>query len=292
MATLYPFSNETCKLFKEGPDGWGQAHNWIYQAALRCVRFWDNDRSFGFLRRYLDEQFSRRRVKDQEIRDAVEKARKYADSVGEIAHTYQRLRWPAKNPEMIARVIRQYAPLFDMTPTATPEEVLYGLFNPDDQICFGQSVTSAAIATLDTVRQYAPRMQFIVPNPMRGPFGVTRDGKPSPRCLDNVLVRRYVVVEMDDPELGKENQARIIHCLSTMNPLVMVVDSGGKSLHAWFWVEPLPRAEQMRFFGVATALGADPSKWDQSSWVRMPGGVRPTNPGERLQNIVFYAGRP
>ena len=288
MATLYPFSNETCKLFKEGPDGWGQAHNWIYQAALRCVRFFDDERSFSFLRRYLDEHFSRRRVKDQEIKEAVQKARRYSETIGETAYTCRRLRWPAKDAEMIGRVIGQYSPLFDLEQVAGPDDVLPNLFNPDDHICFGQSVTSAAISTVDTVRQYAGSMQFIVPNPMRGPYGMTRDGKPSPRCLDNVLVRRYVVVEMDDPDLGKENQSRIIHCLSTMNPLVMVVDSGGKSLHAWFWVEDLPRAEQMRFFGVATALGADPSKWDQSSWVRMPGGIR----GDRRQSIVFFAGRP
>lgn len=292
MANLYPFSNETCKLFKDGPDGWGQAHNWIYQAALRCVRYFTDEKSFSVLREFLDKHFDRRPVKDSEIREAIQKARKYSENVGETAHTYRRLRWPAKNQEMIDRVVLQYDPLFDLNPTTTPEEALPGLFNPEDQICFGQSVTSAAIATIATVKQYAPRMQFIVPNPMRGPYGTTKDGKPSPRCLDNVLVRRYVVVEMDDVELGKDNQARIIHCLSTMNPLVMVVDSGGKSLHAWFWVEELPRAEQMRFFGVAAALGADTSKWDASSWVRMPGGVRPTNPGERQQNIVFYAGRP
>jgi hypothetical protein len=82
------------------------------------------------------------------------------------------------------------------------------------------------------------------------------------------------VTEFDDPRLTKPQQAKLITRLATFVPLILVVDSGGKSLHAWFQVEQLPLRDQAYFFAVACLLGADETRWDSSGWLRMPGGLR------------------
>ena len=57
-------------------------------------------------------------------------------------------------------------------------------------------------------------------------------------------------------------------------PLILVVDSGGKSLHGWFRVDHLGLRDQARLFAVGCLLGCDPTRWDLCGWLRMPGGLR------------------
>jgi integrase len=76
---------------------------------------------------------------------------------------------------------------------------------------------------------------LVVPNPMTSREGVTQKGDLYPRSLDNTGHRKFVVTEFDQKELTKEMQGSIVqHLAEDKAPLVMVVDSGGKSLHAWF----------------------------------------------------------
>ena len=109
---------------------------------------------------------------------------------------------------------------------------------------------------------------------MRGSLAVNHAGRPSARCQNNVMVRRYLVAEFDDATLAKSQQAQLASALGDMAPLVMAVDSGGKSVHAWYAVEAMARQDQARFFAVACLLGADQTRWDICGWLRMPGGLR------------------
>jgi hypothetical protein len=134
--------------------------------------------------------------------------------------------------------------------------------------------------------------QFIVPNPMRGRFALNFRGKPSPRCQNNTGQRRHLVIEFDAPTLTKPIQAVLLSKLAELVPLVLVVDSGGKSLHGWFRVDHLGLRDQARIFGVACLLGCDPTRWDICGWLRMPGGLRVAEGAPSIrQRIVHYAYR-
>ncbi|MDG2285845.1 MAG: hypothetical protein P8N43_09990, partial [Alphaproteobacteria bacterium] len=65
--------------------------------------------------------------------------------------------------------------------------------------------------------------------------------------------------------------------------------SGGKSLHAWFFVEDMSYQDLIRLFSVACMLEADPKTWDVCGWVRMPGGNR-YDEGKPpvMQRILFF----
>ena len=76
--------------------------------------------------------------------------------------------------------------------------------------------------------------------------------------------------------------------LAEAAPLVMAVDSGGKSVHAWFHVEGMGRQDQARFFAVACLFGADPTRWDICGWLRMPGGTREKADGSRVRQKILY----
>ena len=69
-------------------------------------------------------------------------------------------------------------------------------------------------------------------------------------------------------------------------PLALVVHSGRRSLHGWFFVEGLPAERVEQFMDLACRLGADDALRNPSS-VRIPYGTRDT--GER-QGLVFQSG--
>jgi hypothetical protein len=86
-----------------------------------------------------------------------------------------------------------------------------------------------------------------------------------------------LVIEFDKVNgeiVPKNTQAAILWHLSQIAPLVLVVDSGGKSLQGWF--DCLDKSEDgiLPLMKYAVSLGADPAMWTISQWARMPGGSR------------------
>jgi hypothetical protein len=130
---------------------------------------------------------------------------------------------------------------------------------------------------------------------MSAKTGRAKDGRLSAHCLDNTGGRRHLVVEIDDKSISKNHQAAIINYLADRAPLVAVVDSAGKSLHAWFCVEGAEEASGSpleRFFAHAVALGADPRMWTLSQFARMPSGTRRITGGvvhePRRQSLIYF----
>lgn len=210
--------------------------------------------------------------------------------------------WPDFNPA--AWAARAAGPIhFGSDPLpVTPEQVIDALF------CSGLSTLSSQLSTaggdpllclaLDTRSAHTqPRSrwrgleaghQFIVANPMSAATGLTQDGRESPRCLANAARRKtYQVVEFDRGTLSE--QAAVLSSLHRdVAPLVLVVWSGGKSLHAWFDVRALSAYALCRFFRFAVYLGADASLWDPCKLVRLPGGRRSDG---RPQPVLHFAPR-
>ena len=275
MAQVYPFSQRTAARLAEAPVA-GETHRWLAQVASGVSQILTPQRCCEFLRRCCDVHVAHRRVPDREIEAAVQFA--YGDHSGVAAVNYGRgaLEWPAPSGEVVRRVLETVAPVFDgETSTGLrPGDVLPLLFHGGELVCTGADSERATVRPVEAVLSDADTLQFICVNPMRGSLAMNQAGRPSPRCQNNVMVRRYLVAEFDDATLAKAQQAQLATALGDMAPLVMAVDSGGKSVHAWYAVEAMTRQDQARFFALACLLGADQTRWDICGWLRMPGGLR------------------
>jgi hypothetical protein len=175
--------------------------------------------------------------------------------------------------------------LFGTTKQSAPRIDASGLLvRADPLLCLAIDTRSAHTQPRESWRGLEAGLQFMVANPMIAPTGRTQSGVVSPRCHENATRHRlYQVVEFDRGTLAE--QAAILSSLdSDAAPLVLVVWSGGKSLHGWFRVGSLPEQAQLRFFRHAVHLGADASLWDPAKLVRLPGGRRST--GEN-QSVLF-----
>jgi hypothetical protein len=132
---------------------------------------------------------------------------------------------------------------------------------------------------------------------MRAQYGRTVDGHLSQHSLDATAPRLFLVIEFDftpgnargEPTIWKplidrcaargrsilDMNAALVWHLSKSAFLWMVVFSGGKSLQGWFACKGTREQPVAEWFqGEALALGACPSTWCRSQFVRMPDGSR------------------
>jgi hypothetical protein len=293
MANLYPFSQKTAERLAEAPVA-GETHRWLAQVASGVSQALTPQKCFEFLRRCCDLHVAHRCVPDREIVAAVDFAYgsgAQGSGVGVQANYGRRaIEWPNPNEEVIRRVQETVEPVFDGESSTglQPSDVLPHLFRDSESVCTGADSDRATVRAVEKVLCDADTLQFICVNPMRGSLAVNHAGRPSARCQNNVMVRRYLVAEFDDASLSKFQQAQLASALGDMAPLVMAVDSGGKSVHAWYAVETMARQDQARFFAVACLLGADQTRWDICGWLRMPGGMRVKQDGSRVRQRILY----
>ena len=157
---------------------------------------------------------------------------------------------------------------------------LDALWLPDELLFIDQSMG----AGVNTVKEW--RMRFamglpvpphVIPNPLRPDAGTTQAGKPSNRCDDSVVSFRYAVAEFD--VMDKAEQLAFWWGYRSA-PIAALIDSGGKSIHAWLRVDCPNRAawerdvEQTLFGKVLIPLGCDSACRNESRLSRMPGHFR------------------
>ena len=133
---------------------------------------------------------------------------------------------------------------------------------------------------------------LIMPNPLTGCEGKTKDGKPSFRADSCVGEYRYIVAEFDKGSF--DEQGAILRGLGKAGvKIAAVIYSGGKSCHAWICCEDVTTAEEWKwwvkdgFFPVLGVLGADTSCSNPSRLSRLPGVFRAEK--ERWQRLLFLA---
>jgi hypothetical protein len=208
----------------------------------------------------------------------------------DVHESATRPRWPAVDPSFRARVIERTG--FDLSAlnehstirfddAAVAEAVLPWLFKERELVCVAREKTKAATAPLAQFRGALASLQFIVPSPMSSVSGLNKQGRPSPRCLNNTGPRRFLIVEFDHGT--KDEQAALLVYLATFLDLVLVVDSGGKSLHGWFRVRCSDDGLRP-FMERAVRLGADSGMWVRCQLARMPGGLRENG----ARQVVHY----
>ena len=143
-------------------------------------------------------------------------------------------------------------------------------FNP--WLCVGETDKRFFTYRRETLRGRLHRLSLIVPSPMLAQRGLTKRGYLSYHSEANTGPRRFLIVEFDHGSL--DEQAAILWHLAGYAPLALVVFSGSKSLHGWFFCAGHPEDRVQRFFDYAHSLGADSLLWTRSQFVRMPDGTR------------------
>ena len=281
MAQLLPYHASFQNLLLQQPPK-GRGHHWLYRVALHIRHYHTEEACFRFLRACANE-WKDRHVPDAEIRKAVRKA--YSALSDDLSD--KNLSWPDSSRTAIANIIASTLSLFPLQPIdITAQSLLLTLFDSAELICAGYSQHNGITDTLQNLLPNLDRYQYIVSSPMSGHTACNQEGRETFRSLANTGLRRFLVIENDT--FTKEEQARLLSHLATLLPLVLVVDSGGKSLHGWFAVAGLPDSVTRLFMEYAVYLGADPHSWVRCQWVRMPGGLRYGQGHSPIRQSVLY----
>ena len=254
-------------------------HRWVYHVV--CT-FLDHRAEHQTIIDYC-ERHATRNLQLNEVENAIETRLKCQNNKGKS--------FSKPNPIIRKRVIDYSITqenLGKLSPVSNPqdmasESIIKLLFPNNPLLCCGVSnrkfKTNSKVDWGDSLR----KMRFIVPSPMSAKHGLTQSGKRSPHTLSNTGQRRFLVVEFDDGTL--DQQAAIHYHLGTKFPLTLIVFSGSKSLHGWYYVQGSTEFHVKEFFNYACSLGADRATWTKSQFVRMPNGVRDN--GEK-QSVIFF----
>jgi hypothetical protein len=294
MASLDPLPSALADSLAQFPSR-GERNLWLFTIAARARHVASPDKVHTFLSRIAAHAGWTDRDFTKEITRAIDRAfnpqpapQKYSRPRTSDLRPSTKYNWPEFDPSLWDHYVST-PPLFenleDPAASINTADILDLLYNPDDLLCLALDIRSAVTQPRSDWRGMESAMEFIVANPMTALSGRTQDGRLSHRCHDNATTSRiYQVIEFDRG--SPDEQAAILSALhSDRAPLVMVVWSGGKSMHGWFVVRHLTETDKVRFFSMACMLGADRSLWDPCKLVRMPGGRRVT--GES-QPVLYF----
>jgi len=202
-------------------------------------------------------------------------------------------KWPKPDPEKRRSLIDPDFTLRDLIALSPHKfsdtkphtrEILEALFPGDPLMSCGWKIRSRRTLKLSAWKQLE-EMQFIVPSPMSSEHGERKkDGALSGRTLSNTGARRFLVIDYDD-HAGADIHASASMYLEQKYPLALVLHSGGKSLHAWYYVDGVSDDELRPFMAHACELGGDHALWTRSQFCRMPDGERDN--GKR-QTVYYF----
>ena len=241
-----------------------------------------------------------RRVRDSEITDAINKA--LADHQGGTFTPRPRPAPAVRNGNAARqRIINQGrisddADLWEESPVKikclpeeTPGLLLSTLFEPDDLVWIGEHHQAGILGK--TIRRASEWVEHFQGGGMTGPHIIINplDGIPRPkksgdgetlRGDHNVFAFRYCMVEFDD--LSREDQIRFWSAVKL--PIVALIDTGGKSIHAWVQVSKLATVNTLEqwqenikiklYDRILAPLGVDAACSNPSRLSRLPGHYR------------------
>lgn len=276
------------KLIASAPPRGGGLHQWLFRAALHLQRFRSERESIIILKaRTIGKP-----LKSNEIEEAVKNSRRLALSQGSTPNASLPKKWPDFNEEQRHAVFSREGGLIDLLEKSPvrceetapqAEEVIDQLMPPDCWICAGRSQQGAVTKSRSEWRGGLAQQEFVVPSPMLSSQGITKDGKISYRSLNNVAPRRFLVIDQDSGTM--DEQAGVLSHLARIAPLVMVVSTGGRGLHGWFYCAKKRDEQLWPFMRMAVILGACRSTWSPIQLVRMPGGLRE---GSSPQPVLLF----
>ena len=269
------------------PGRGGGLHNWLFRVARLFHPYRDENEIIELLRGATVGE----PIHPGEIESAVARSKGAAWTPGQSSRVAPAPAWPAVNQEQRDAIIQSGGGLvelwenspvrFDDTDGCT-EALLDALFPGNPLLCCGLSDSKFDTRSREEWRGNLSALQLIVPNPMTARTGLTQDGKQSAHALSITGRRRFLVVEFDQGNV--DDHAALLWHLAQKAPLALVVHSGSKSLHGWFYCLGQADEKLRRFFSYAVSLGADPATWTRSQFVRMPDGLR----DNAEPQVVYY----
>ncbi len=252
----------------------------------------------------------KRLVRDREIQDAVKKAHREA---GQYSSPSQQ--WtphsPVNHPRIDADGLRakimalgssDEATLWETSPTrldGVPEAdailLLQHFYQPEEFLFMGDTYDKM-VMTVDQwtewIRQHGTaKTPHVIPNPLTGQEHETSAGTMSRRGDSAVQSFRFATVEFDD--IPRADQLRFWSGVLRRGllPVACLIDSGGKSIHAWLRVDVPDREtwdvdiKQRLFEKWLIPLGVDSSTKNPARLSRLPGHKR-TKTG-RWQRLLW-----
>jgi hypothetical protein len=255
---------------KPCPEPGDGVHTWIFHAACCAIEAGLPDEEAT----HEIAELMTREPNRTEIEDALASAR------GERRRSSPY--WSRANPIAIAAIAKQGLTLGELIARSSKPIRLFGpsrsemfidaLFPDNPWLCVGKSDSRFCMLRREERRGHLHTRSLIVPSPMSAQKGRTKQGKLSFHSENNTGPRRFVVVEFDRGSLNQ--QAAILWHLAQFAPLALVVFSGSKSCHGWFFCANEHEDKLKRFFDYAHSLGADSRMWGRSQFARMPDGER------------------
>jgi hypothetical protein len=207
--------------------------------------------------------------------------------------------WPERDQRAISAVAQSGFGVYDLweqSPVrfdddkAHTEEIVEELFPGNPWLCVGRHAKEFRTSPRRMLHGKLSECSHIVPSPMEPLGGKTQAGHWSDKNNDAVERRRFLVTEFDKEE--REAQAAIIWHLRQFGRLALVVDSMGRSLHAWWYCQGADDSKgspMHKFFSYAVKLGADRAGWTISQFFRMPDGTRDKEPNKGArQNVIYF----
>ncbi|MFA6543766.1 MAG: hypothetical protein WCS99_05035 [Limisphaerales bacterium] len=197
-----------------------------------------------------------------------------------------RLRAASSRERILSEWSWPLARIIGDSPVRLPEDagghwrLLLQRFHPDDVVWMGDKFDSGKP---EHARHFRTAGEWLespeAPAPLICP-ATFRPGSIN-RSNDDVVSRRFLVVESDT--LGKDQVGSVFRWLKddVKLPLTAIVDTAGKSLHAWFVYPPPDVVDELKL--VLPVLGCDPKLFTASQPVRLPGALR----DGRHQRLVY-----
>ena len=171
--------------------------------------------------------------------------------------------------------------LFD-TPEKDTVLLLQTLYELDDYLFIGTQYDTKVrtIAQwIDLFKKHPTPLPFICPNPVDGQLHPTKSGALSYRCDAAIYKFKFTVLEFDT--LPRDEQFAFWGEILNELPVVALIDSGNKSLHAWIRVPDVHtfdewkiKIEQKFFEQCLKPLGIDTACKKPSHMSRLPGCIR------------------
>ena len=299
----------------QNPKDRGQgAHSFIMSTAnLGAFAGLTGNQIFSDIRTTLSAK-----VPDREINDAIVKALA-ENHGGNFTPRHRPASIVKDGNDSLHRIIAQAkisdeADLWESSPLRLLDEperdqiiFLKTLFHCDNFVFIGERREPGIIG--QNIRTVAAWLDFFQASGKAGPFIIINPftGKPAPKKTGegvtlrgdgNVSTYRYCLVEFDN--LNREDQIKFWAAVKL--PIVALVDSGNKSVHAWLDVQKLAAvgdAEQWQanikqrlYSQILTPMGVDGACSNPSRLSRLPGHYREEK--EKYQRLLWLSaeGRP
>jgi len=289
-----------------------ELNQWIWDRCIHLAHAGATAKSVTQLLHGLLGQDARHGEIERAVRRAFAAVRGKAANVLTTAAGRTAPRWPEPDHAALMRAWEDHPATVEdlaaLSPAVAPDHPLDVLrtlqgAGSDDLLCLGIKPTgpfyTQTVATWEHWRRDLPRWEMCVPNLMRNESGTTDEGKRSARCRDNSCGKggqRFLVVEVDlSPEapvvaeLGARPAdvcaAVLIHKLG-LQSVRMVVESGGKSLHAWVDAAGRTQEQIEQFYRVWRRFAVDWRGSLPEQQFRLPQGFRADK--DKVQRVVYW----